>query len=304
MLTLFQIYILSLAILLTASEYFTKNKNFDFNESNDSVFLISKKLVPKFFECVKACKFELECAYFTYKFTECSLYTKYAIYIKKVSQSSEIYTRLLTFNLNGLSYYWPVFNSSANDVVSKADLYGPVNAIFISNRQGIPNSAIRLSIGYYNLPARKYFDGDFTLMAWIRLTKTVNYQRFIDCGINKYVTVVASLSDGSTNKPYFAISNENSQSVPRVISAKPLILGVWYHLTFNFKNKTIYYFRNGVLDISGKLDNPISINRTVCFLGKSQYQNDPNTSADFDDIKLFNKALNDDEILNQYHKNY
>ncbi|CAF0856374.1 unnamed protein product [Brachionus calyciflorus] len=257
----FQFIIISLVISLAASEYFTKNKNFDFNESKNSLFLISQSFAPNFLACVKACKLEFECAYFTYKFTECSLYTKYAIYIKKESQSSEIYTRLSTYDLNGLSYYWPVFDSLVNDLVSKADLYGPVNAIFIPNR--------------------------------------------LDCGIDRYKAVIVSLSDGYSNKPHYTIFYGDSQSSLRVISSNPLEIRVWYHLTFTFKNKIGYYYRNGVLDKFGELEYPKNITRTVCFLGRSQYpENDPDASADFDDIKIFNKALNEDEILKEYQKKY
>ncbi|CAF1083883.1 unnamed protein product, partial [Brachionus calyciflorus] len=176
---------------------------------------------------------------------------------------------------------------------------------FIPNRLGIPNSAISLSTGYYNLPPRNYFDGEFTLMAWTRLTKTAHFQRFIECGIDRFKAVIASLSDGYSNRPHYTIFYGNSESSLRVISANPLEIGVWYHLTFTFKNKIGYYYRNGVMDKFGELEYPINITRTVCFLGRSQYpESDPDASADFDDIKIFNKALNEDEILKEYQKNY
>ncbi|CAF0747157.1 unnamed protein product [Brachionus calyciflorus] len=201
-------------------------------------------------------------------------------------------------------HYWPIFNSSTNDIISNADLYEPHNAFFIPNRMGFPNSAISLLRGYYNLPPRNYFNGDFTIMTWVKLTDSGHFQRFIDCGIDKYKAVYISLSSGLTNKPHFKISYDSDrESFYALVSDNSLVIGVWYHLTFIFKENFGYYYRNGVLDKSGILDHPMNITRTICYLGKSQYTGaDPDISADFDEIKIFNRALNADEIFREYKK--
>ncbi|CAF0766419.1 unnamed protein product [Brachionus calyciflorus] len=299
----FQLFAINLVILITNSEFFEKQKDFDFDEYNVSVFFISQSIATNLLICFQICKHEPKCAYLTFKSNKCSLYTKYASYIKKYDQNSVFYTRLSAFDLKGLVYYWPIFNSSTNDIVSRADLYEPVNAFIISNRFGIPKSAISLSVGRYKLPPRNYFDGDFTLMAWIRLTITSYFQRFIDCGISKNNTVIVILSNGLSNRPQIC-KNTNSYSELYFISRTPLEIGVWNHLTFTFKNGLGSYYKNGVLDQQGTLEYPVNILRTNCFLGKSLLIQDPDASADFDDIKLFNRALDDDEIRQEYHENF
>ncbi|CAF0867820.1 unnamed protein product [Brachionus calyciflorus] len=297
-----QYFLINLTIMAIHSEFFQIQKDFEI-ESNESIFFISQSKVNNLFMCFKICKPEPKCAYLTFKSNKCSLYTKYASFIKKYDQNSVIYTRLSTSDLKGLVYYWPVFNSSTNDIVSKADLYNPKNAKFISNRFDIPNSAISLSVGHYKLPPRNYFDGDFTLMAWIKLTKTSDFQRFIDCGISEDNTVIVGLSRELSNKPYLRIFNSNfSQLV--VNSNNSLTIGDWNHLTVTFENGLGSYYKNGVLDHQGALEYPVNILRTNCFLGKSNFKKDSEASADFDDIKLFNRALDNVEILEEYYKDF
>ncbi|CAF0867856.1 unnamed protein product [Brachionus calyciflorus] len=181
--------------------------------------------------------------------------SNFQIYNKNYERN-KIPSDLNQMNLKGLVYYWPVFNSSTNDIVSRADLYDPINARFISNRFGIPNSAISLSSNN---------------------------------------TVIVILSNGVSNKPQITINTEKYSEF-NVISETPLEIGVWNHLTFTFKNGLGSYYKNGVLDHQGALEYPANILRTKCFLGKSLFIQDPDASADFDDIKLFNRALDKDEI--------
>ncbi|CAF1121764.1 unnamed protein product [Brachionus calyciflorus] len=141
-------------------------------------------------------------------------------------------------------------------------------------------------------------------MAWIKLTNTSYFQRFMDCGIKESNTVVVSLSKELSNKPHFVIFNRDNFSQLVVVSNNPLEIGVWNHLTFTFKNGLGSYYKNGVLDQQRELEYPVNILRTNCFLGKSNFGPDSDASADFDDIKLFKRALDLDEILEEYYKDF
>ncbi|CAF0972787.1 unnamed protein product, partial [Brachionus calyciflorus] len=275
-------------------EFFIKEEECDLIIGSEFFYLSEEILVPKIFNCLTKCLKKTECAYVTHKQGLCSLYNKYASAKKVPAVNVTVYKRISRINLNKIAQYWPVFNSSTNEIFSGANMYGPVNVLFIPDRNGIPNSAIRLTRGYYSLPARNYFSGDFTIMSWVKLTETLRFQRFIDCGSDRYKTVTLSLSYETTNKPYFKI-NYDSYST-EFYSDNALNLSVWYHLTFSLKDTIGYYYRNGVLDKSGGLIYSRNITRTSCYLGKSHFDNDPKASADFDDIKFFDRALSIDEI--------
>ena len=63
--------------------------------------------------------------------------------------------------------HWPM--SSLSDVIGRASLFKGSNYSFVSDRFGIPNSAIYFRNGYLQVPEGVYFSGDFTVTVWIYL---------------------------------------------------------------------------------------------------------------------------------------
>ena len=56
---------------------------------------------------------------------------------------------------------------------------------------------------------------------------------------------------------------------------------------------------NGNLEANVTSDSPLSIIRSKCYIGRSNYHfssGDPDASACFDDLMLYNRSLNSDEI--------
>ncbi|CAF0949086.1 unnamed protein product [Brachionus calyciflorus] len=207
------------------------------------------------------------------------------------------YTKTSNTNSNELKYHWPIDEFSVKDVLGGADLYGPVNAKFTENRFRIANSALRLESGYYNLPIRDYFSGDFTLMVWLRKpSNAYDYERIIDCGPVTYDSVSLMISKGSSNKLFVQIKSS--------ILEGSMVLGVnlWYHVTFVLKENICSIYVNGRLDAQGQVDFASNVNRTNCYLGKSLWDYNPNVKADFDDLKIFKKSLEPNEVFEEYLK--
>ena len=72
--------------------------------------------------------------------------------------------------------------SNLNDVVGDAHLTGSTSCIFVMDRFGNPNSAIYLNKSFLQVPTGVYFDGDFTITAWINLKSFNSLATIIDFG--------------------------------------------------------------------------------------------------------------------------
>ena len=193
-----------------------------------------------------------------------------------------------------MGFYWPIFKSSLKEVVNDANLYAPINAQLTSNRFGEANSAIRLTQGYYNLPVRDYFNGDFIVMLWLNKNiLATDHERIIDCGPNKENSVALSISRGNSNKLFFQIGQKYLEG------SKILEINVWHHVTFVLNGTLGLLYINGTLDSKGQVDVASNVTRNNCYLGRSLWNN-PNVNADFDDIKIFKKALDLEQIISEF----
>ncbi|CAF1095742.1 unnamed protein product, partial [Brachionus calyciflorus] len=191
------------------------------------------------------------------------------------------------------AFYWPIYKSSVKELVTGADLYNPYNAAFAQNRFGESDSAIKLNYGNYLFPGRHYFTGDFTTMAWIKKNSlATNFERFIECGSSVSDTITMSVSDSNKNTLYI------SSSSVTVYGSIKIDMNIWYQITFVIKGNIASIYVNGKLDSQGQSVYPLNVNRTSCFLGKSSAGN-PNLNADIDDIKIFNRAFDASEIIEE-----
>ena len=84
-------------------------------------------------------------------------------------------------SVSGLINYW-AFCDSYNDVIGTAHGYGQVNAALTSDRFGLASSALDLSNGYIKIPSGIYFNGDYTVTAWVYMRSFPSYSPLIDFG--------------------------------------------------------------------------------------------------------------------------
>ena len=81
-----------------------------------------------------------------------------------------------------MSYYWPIADGQAKELINSRDLFDPVNVTFVPDRFGNLNSAFQLNSGYFKAPADSYFGESFTIMAWVKLNNYIRFQRLLDFG--------------------------------------------------------------------------------------------------------------------------
>ena len=77
----------------------------------------------------------------------------------------------------------------------------------------------------------------------------------------------------------------------------PLIIGQWTHLVFTLSGSIGTLYMNG-LQISQSFDMyaPRNVNRTLNYVGKSNWVGEANFWGDLDDFRIYNRPLSQSEV--------
>lgn len=78
------------------------------------------------------------------------------------------------------------------------------------------------------------------------------------------------------------------------------VAGQWYHVVGTYDGATIKVFVNGELKNSQALTTTIGSNTYPLYLGENSQQTGRKWSGDIDEIKIFDRALPDSEVLSMY----
>ena len=197
----------------------------------------------------------------------------------------------------GLKHYWN-FDGNLNDSVGNAHLFGGINRNFTFNRFNISNSAINLTNGYLDMPPGVYLNSSFTLSAWIYPTKFVNWARVVEFANGAGVdTLLFAYSNQYSGKPTFDLYGSTTY---RVTSSLQLKLNDWHHLAFSINESIAYIYINGTqTGVNPSFILPLNKFRTKCYVGRSNWGSDGLAYANLDEIKIFNRALSQQEIINE-----
>ena len=184
----------------------------------------------------------------------------------------------------------------------------PGGIISLANdRFGNPNSSLFLDSSYCTVDPGIYFDGgDFTVSGWILPLDLANspYYILLDFSNGKGIdNVYISYSVGSTSQmPEIEIYNSASGLYTYTDSTIGLNLNVWNHLVAVLSGTTTMIYVNGTLGVTLVGSTlPTNINRTSCKIGRSSwYPTEKDAIAYFDDIRIYNVALDQSQINNLY----
>jgi hypothetical protein len=148
------------------------------------------------------------------------------------------------------------------------------------------------------VPPGVYFTGGpYTVTAWVKMIQA-NYQsRLFDFGNGQTSdNVFLAISHDTSSKPYLKIFNGTVASSD-LLSSSILTLGAWTHLASVFDGSRVLIYLNGTL-VLNQLVNvfPRNIVRQKCFVGKSNSFTDQDANAYFDEIKIYNRNLSNQEI--------
>ena len=203
-----------------------------------------------------------------------------------------------------LTHYWPICTAQMFDKIGFADMSQGNLTTFTSDRFGIENSALALNDGWAYVPTGIYFDSpEFTISLWIYPQKAGVWPRIIDFGNGPSGdNLILTLTDGVTLKPVLMMYARSS----RVFEQSPtqaLKLNEWQFLAVTFDGTYGKFYVNGILVAT--LYKPLkmsSIQRSNCFIGRSNWP-DGYSSSYLDDLRFYNKSLNQSEILQLMNQN-
>jgi hypothetical protein len=194
-----------------------------------------------------------------------------------------------------LTHYWPIENGEIKDVIDSKDMEQGNFTSFIGDRFGCPNSALALNGGWTQVPPGIYFDTpEFTISFWIYPQQVGVWSKVIDFGNGPNSNNIF-LSQYST--PYFQIYS-NNVIVNKAVSPDNLQTNKWQFLavTLNCNRSTIYI--DGQLTATSSHNYTLQIlNRTKCFIGKSNWAEDGYSYSYLDDLRFYNKSLTQEEIV-------
>jgi hypothetical protein len=201
-----------------------------------------------------------------------------------------------------LTHYWPICNGQMKDEIGGSHMMQGGFTSFTSDRFGNLNSSLALNGGWTQVPSGIYFDTtEFTISAWIYPKNVGLYSRLIDFGNGENMDNVLFSIDSSliaaNLKPSVLIVS--STSYKHVFSSEPLKINEWQHLSATFNGITINIYINGTLTLSSGFNGqmPKTLNRTKCYIGKSNWELDGNSSSIVDDLRFYNKSLSQIEII-------
>lgn len=203
---------------------------------------------------------------------------------------------------SNMIHHWP-FNGNFRDHSGNSDLIEGENFELTNDRFNNEKSALCLNNGYLKLPTRVYFaDNDFSVLAWVRIKKFNEWSRLLEVGNNENEndTISFLLSYETTGRPMIRMHFHNIKILEHV-SSKSLEKNKWQHLSFVLKYPLSYiYIDSELTSVGSSTGLPRNIPRTCNFIGKSNLKCmnglDHNANVDIDDLKIFNKSLNQNEI--------
>lgn len=262
-------------------------------------------------KCLVSCNNDASCltAAFNSATLVCKLYRRLLLSGLVASPSSTTFVRIAT-NSNlvstsvtaGLINYWPI-NTDMSDYVGDSDLIPMTSVNLASDRFGNPNSALFLNSGYCSVKPGVYFHETFTITIWVEPLST-----------GSYFNTVLDFSNGlGVDNVYLSYSNKNVPSFfvydkfafnNYTFSNISVNVGVWNHLALTMDESTVKIYVNATLArVASFLIKPTLVTRNSCLFGRSSWypsSNNPDANAYFDDIRIYNTALDQNQINTIY----
>ena len=171
---------------------------------------------------------------------------------------------------------------------------------YVADHSGNANSAVYLNSQYFTLASGVYFNGAFSVTAWVKqLTYGVNNPRLVDCGTatSAVDNVVLNLQ-GSGNGGFnvYVFSNSVQSNFVSTVNS-PLSVWIHYGVVQSGSTNVGTIYVNGAAGGTGTLYQPRAVTRTNCYFGFSNWGSvDPYPNAYFDSIMFFNRTLTQAEV--------
>lgn len=201
--------------------------------------------------------------------------------------------------ITGLVAYYP-FNGNANDE-SGNNNNGTVNgATLTMDRHGYANKAYSFDgiddyISILQSSSINSLTNNFTISSWINISSYYN----------NYFPIINKSEDGFTDSIQFRlglVNNGGNFFVEGIINlSNPVNSNIWNHLVITSEGNIEKIYLNGVLVGSGNIIYS-SIVSSDLEIGRDKHGNMEYTNGKLDDIRIYNRTLNETEIQALYNE--
>ena len=199
---------------------------------------------------------------------------------------------------NSLIHHWP-FDGDVNDIVGGANLTDGYNFNFTFDRFMNATSSVRLNDGYLLAPSDiNYFpNSNFSVLAWIRIHEYKRWSRLLDFGNGaENNCIFIALSTAVTGIQRLELWS-NESNLGGINTIQNMAINEWHHLAATYEYPSMKMYIDGSLNGENLVERNINImNRVNNYIGKSNWDADENANVDIDDLKIFDRALNQDEV--------
>lgn len=200
--------------------------------------------------------------------------------------------------------YWPFNLNDMRDYVTFNEMQYCEGFSFTDDRFNNPSSAVFFNVGYCQVQSEVYFDGsDFTVSAWVYVFDFASWSRIFDCGNGVEVdNIVFAITGGDSGQPVIGVYNTDNNLgtfvLDQISSQTALNLYTWQYVAGVLNKTHLLIYVDGFLTNWMLIDTrPNNILRLNCYIGASNWLVDQLANAVIDDVKVYNRALSEQEIL-------
>jgi hypothetical protein len=170
---------------------------------------------------------------------------------------------------------------------------GGGSVLFANTAPADPN----FSGQYGFLPAGVASYDDLTVSLWVYWKGGNNWQRILDFGNS--TTQYMFLTPNSGSNLRFAVKNGGDE---QILNTTALAANQWVQIVVTLNGNTGRMYVNGELVATNTAItiNPVDFNPQLNYISKSQFSADPFFNGMIDDLKIYNYALNTEQIALDY----
>jgi endoglucanase len=139
---------------------------------------------------------------------------------------------------------------------------------------------------------------NFTIVAWVRLNSTANWNRLFDFGSGTTTNMFLTPQNGGDGRVRFAITTNGGGSEQQINCSSTMSAGVWYQVAVTLNGNTGILYVNGlpVGTNNAMTLRPSSLGSTASnYIGRSQYP-DPYLDGLIDEFRIYSVGLSAAEI--------
>jgi hypothetical protein len=152
---------------------------------------------------------------------------------------------------------------------------------------------------YVEIPSGVWFNGDFTVEAWVYVRSYNRWSRLFDFGNGTGSdNVLLAISDGTSGIVNFAVYNSNYYGTNGSLNSPDTIpMNQWVHLAVTMNGTTATLYKNGSVWATGDMGmTALGMTRSYNYIGRSNWGADAYADMSVDEFRIWNSARDSVQI--------